>query len=62
MWWSILIVVEYTDKAIALGGCSCQKYFETELELPEGTNELILNNEDGKNYKITLDIKVVGME
>lgn len=58
----IVDAVEYTDKAIALGGYSCQENFETELELPEGTNELILNNEDGKNYKITLDIKVIGME
>lgn len=51
-------VVKVDEKANAFGGYEWQDSFSTEVELPKGTHKLILRNNKGSNYKITLDVIV----
>ncbi len=55
-------VVEHKERDFAMGGFEWQDRFEQEIELPEGTSQLIFISRDGENYKITLDIKTSILE
>ncbi len=51
-------VLKYETSEYAIGGYKWQDSFVQEIDLPEGTNELIFNSRKGTNYEIRLNIKV----
>ncbi|SHJ83767.1 hypothetical protein SAMN02745136_01048 [Anaerocolumna jejuensis DSM 15929] len=51
-------VLKHKTNEFAMGGYAWQDSFVQEIELPKGTNKLIFNSYQGKNYKITLNIQL----
>ena len=55
-------VIDYEGDSFAMGSFRWKDSFEQEVKLPKGTNELRLENKKGKNYKMTLSVKVMQTE
>lgn len=55
-------VIDYEGESFAMGSFRWKDSFEQEVKLPKGTNELRLENKKGKNYKMTLSVKVMQTE
>lgn len=55
-------IVNYKANDTAIGGYEWQDQFEQEVKLPRGTNQLMLTQDKGSNYEITLEVQVANIE
>lgn len=55
-------VLQYKTNEFAMGGYEWQDSFVQEIDLPKGTNELIYNSYEGKNYEIKFNIQIFAVD